>query len=117
MQGHATGDLLLQDVAKRLESIGGQNDFIARIGGDEFVLILPRLTNELAIEHMATRIIETLATPFSLNEREIQISASFGIGVYPEDGLDVSSSPAIPKWQCIKPKTQGEITLNILPRE
>ncbi len=91
MQGHATGDLLLQDVAKRLESIGGQNDFIARIGGDEFVLILPRLTNELAIEHMATRIIETLATPFSLNEREIQISASFGIGVYPEDGLDVSS--------------------------
>ncbi|UXK08479.1 EAL domain-containing protein [Shewanella putrefaciens] len=91
VQGHATGDLLLQDVAKRLESIGGQNDFIARIGGDEFVLILPRLTNELAIEHMATRIIETLATPFSLNEREIQISASFGIGVYPEDGLDVSS--------------------------
>lgn len=82
--------MLLQDVAKRLESIGGQNDFIARIGGDEFVLILPRLTNELAIEHMATRIIETLATPFSLNEREIQISASFGIGVYPEDGLDVS---------------------------
>ncbi|MFB2687192.1 EAL domain-containing protein [Shewanella mangrovisoli] len=91
VQGHATGDLLLQDVAKRLENIMGKNDFIARIGGDEFVLILPRLTNELAIEHMASRIIETLATPFTLNEREIQISASFGIGVYPEDGLDVSS--------------------------
>ncbi|QDZ89126.1 EAL domain-containing protein [Shewanella decolorationis] len=91
VQGHATGDLLLQDVAKRLENIMGKNDFIARIGGDEFVLILPRLTNELAIEHMASRIIETLATPFNLNEREIQISASFGIGVYPEDGLDVSS--------------------------
>ncbi|MCL1090207.1 EAL domain-containing protein [Shewanella profunda] len=91
VQGHATGDLLLQDVAKRLENISGKNDFIARIGGDEFVVILPRLTNELAIEHMATRIIETLTTPFDLNEREIQISASFGIGVYPEDGLDVSS--------------------------
>lgn len=91
VQGHATGDLLLQDVAKRLEGIAGKTDFIARIGGDEFVLILPRLTNELAIEHMATRIIETLSAPFILNEREIQISASFGIGVYPEDGLDVSS--------------------------
>ena len=40
---------------------------------------------------MATRIIETLGMPFDLNDREIQISASFGIGVYPEDGLDVSS--------------------------
>lgn len=91
VQGHATGDLLLKDVAKRLEGIAGKTDFIARIGGDEFVLILPRLTNELAIEHMATRIIETLGMPFDLNDREIQISASFGIGVYPEDGLDVSS--------------------------
>jgi len=91
VQGHATGDLLLLDVAKRLEEIAGKTDFIARIGGDEFVLILPRLTNELTIEHMASRIIETLSAPFILNEREIQISASFGIGVYPEDGLDVSS--------------------------
>ncbi|MEL4390426.1 EAL domain-containing protein [Shewanella xiamenensis] len=91
VQGHATGDLLLQDVAKRLENIAGKTDFVARIGGDEFVLILPRVTNEFAIEHMASHIIETLSTPFSLNEREIQISASFGIGVYPEDGLDVSS--------------------------
>ncbi|WP_413473500.1 EAL domain-containing protein [Shewanella baltica] len=91
VQGHATGDLLLKDVAKRLEDIAGKTEFLARIGGDEFVLILPRLTNELAIEHMATRIIETLSQPFNLNDRELQISASFGIGVYPEDGLDVSS--------------------------
>lgn len=91
VQGHTTGDLLLKDVAKRLEGIAGKTDFIARIGGDEFVLILPRLTNELAIEHMATRIIETLGMPFNLNDREIQISASFGIGVYPEDGLDTGS--------------------------
>lgn len=91
VQGHATGDLLLKDVGKRLENIAGKTEFIARIGGDEFVLILPRLTNELSIEHMATRIIETLAVPFTLNNREVQISASFGIGVYPEDGQDVSS--------------------------
>lgn len=91
VQGHDTGDLLLQEVASRLKKIAAKTDFIARFGGDEFVFVLPRLTNELAIEHMVTRIIDTLSTPFILNEREIQISASFGIGVYPEDGLDVSS--------------------------
>ncbi|MGL4836321.1 MAG: EAL domain-containing protein [Shewanella sp.] len=91
LQGHSIGDLLLQDVAKRLESLASNNDFIARIGGDEFVLILPRITNELAIEHMATRIMDTLAVPFTLNHREIQISVSFGIGIYPDDGLDASS--------------------------
>ncbi|MGL5361227.1 MAG: putative bifunctional diguanylate cyclase/phosphodiesterase, partial [Shewanella sp.] len=91
VQGHAIGDLLLQEVAKRLENLASKNDFIARIGGDEFVLILPRITNELAIEHMAARIIETLAVPFTLNQRELQISASFGIGIYPDDGLDASS--------------------------
>ncbi|MGL4613449.1 MAG: EAL domain-containing protein [Shewanella sp.] len=91
VQGHGVGDLLLQDVAKRLESLASKHDFIARIGGDEFVLIMPRITNELAIEHMATRIIDTLAIPFTLNDQEIQISASFGIGIYPSDGLDASS--------------------------
>ncbi|QYJ78969.1 putative bifunctional diguanylate cyclase/phosphodiesterase [Shewanella acanthi] len=91
VQGHACGDQLLQQVARRLERLTDKQQFVARIGGDGFVMILPRITNELAIEHMANRICEALALPFELSQQQLHISASFGIGVYPEDGADVST--------------------------
>ncbi|QSX30219.1 EAL domain-containing protein [Shewanella cyperi] len=90
-QGHSLGDELLKAVAARLQSHMGKADFLARIGGDEFVIILPRLANDLAIEQVATRLATCLDGNFELDGQSLGISASMGIGLYPEDGSDVET--------------------------
>jgi diguanylate cyclase (GGDEF)-like protein/PAS domain S-box-containing protein len=76
--GHAVGDELLRIVAERLRSCARPGDVIARIGGDEFVVLLPGADLATA-EHRATRIVERLAEPIGVAGRELQASASVGV--------------------------------------
>jgi diguanylate cyclase (GGDEF)-like protein len=78
--GHAVGDGLLRDVAKRLLAIGEPASFAARVGGDEFVLLL-RNTTENAAEAFAHAVLREFATPFEACGRPVSLSASIGIAL------------------------------------
>lgn len=89
--GHGVGDLLLQAVAKRLERGIRQSDTIARTGGDEFVIITMGLHDELNASLVASTIIRSLDEPFWIADREIFISGSLGISIYPDDAEDAGA--------------------------
>ncbi|MCI5166426.1 MAG: diguanylate cyclase, partial [Candidatus Electrothrix sp. GM3_4] len=86
--GHDTGDLLLQEVARRLLSSVRQTDLVARMGGDEFVLLLPGIQNSNDLLRIVDKINAALESPCQLSsDLEINISAAAGTAVYPDDGM------------------------------
>jgi diguanylate cyclase (GGDEF)-like protein/PAS domain S-box-containing protein len=87
--GHAAGDRLLQLVAQRLREIGRQTDTLARLGGDEFTILLPDVDRVEEAMVVADKVLATLKQPFVLDGRDIFVSASIGISMYPDDGADV----------------------------
>jgi diguanylate cyclase (GGDEF)-like protein/PAS domain S-box-containing protein len=89
--GHAAGDELLQQVARRLEGCVRAEDTVARIGGDEFGVVLASVAQDGDCERVAAKILDTLAQPFSLTAREVRISASIGGALFPVHGLDMDS--------------------------
>ncbi len=84
--GHTKGDELLRQVAGRLKQSIRGSDTLARVGGDEFVLLLPSYRERKDVSAIADKILECLNRPFHLNGHELHISASVGIAIYPEDG-------------------------------
>lgn len=86
--GHLTGDRLLASVAARLKSCIRAADTLARLGGDEFAILLPGLKDPEASRVVAQKIQKSLTTPFTVNGRELFVSASIGISLYPLDGDD-----------------------------
>jgi diguanylate cyclase (GGDEF)-like protein len=86
--GHQQGDLLLIEVAERLRSALRENDTVARIGGDEFVILLEELHAELDADQRAAALLCAITRPIRLKDRGYQIGASIGISVYPRDGAD-----------------------------
>lgn len=81
--GHHTGDLLLIGVTNRLTSCIRENDTFARIGGDEFAIILDQILDEHDVIKIAEKILHVLETPFYLSGEEISLSACIGIAIYP----------------------------------
>ena len=89
--GHSAGDELLVKVADRLRRCIRQDDTVARVGGDEFLLLLNGITREPDAAQMARKILGILAEPFLVQKRELFIEASIGIGMYPGDGADAET--------------------------
>lgn len=94
-QGHGAGDALLREVAERLSQCvrwrEDSRDIVARIGGDEFVVLLTNLTDTRMAQRVAERMLEALRLPFIINGAENLVSASIGIARYPEDGADADA--------------------------
>ncbi len=90
--GHAVGDRLLTEAAKRLKECIRSDDTVARVGGDEFTVILNALVNKEAAEsaaaQVARKIIDLLNMPFVLDENNVQIGVSIGIALYPDDAIN-----------------------------
>jgi diguanylate cyclase (GGDEF)-like protein len=86
--GHSTGDALLKGVAERIRRCVREGDTLARFGGDEFTLLIPRIENIEDAAKIAQKIIDTLKIPFLINDREMFVTASIGIGIFPSDGHD-----------------------------
>jgi diguanylate cyclase (GGDEF)-like protein/PAS domain S-box-containing protein len=86
--GHTVGDDLLQDVAKRLLECVRDVDTVARIGGDEFTVILPQILGPKEVVLVAQRILDVFKEPFEIQEHELFTTASIGISIYPSDGKD-----------------------------
>jgi diguanylate cyclase (GGDEF)-like protein len=84
--GHEAGDALLQDAARRLYDCLRETDTMARQGGDEFVVLMDELSDREPIARVSQRILDAVARPFTLDGRDLHISASIGISVYPDDG-------------------------------
>ena len=87
--GHDAGDLLLKVVAERLLGCVRQGDLVSRFGGDEFTIVLDRVKNYSVVEHVATKIHQTLSRPFVFLGKEMHVSTSIGIAMYPNDGDDI----------------------------
>jgi diguanylate cyclase (GGDEF)-like protein/PAS domain S-box-containing protein len=87
--GHAIGDLLLKEVANRLNGCIHKSDTLARVGGDEFTMILPDFTDRKNIIKVANHIIKQINEPFHLEDHEVFITTSIGISVYPDDAIQV----------------------------
>ena len=86
--GHDVGDLLLQSVGNRLRGRLRKSDTVARMGGDEFMLLLPEINQKEDAELTAGKIIDSFQRPFVLGNHEVKVTTSIGIAVYPENGLD-----------------------------
>ena len=86
--GHGVGDLLLKDVALRIQDCLRESDTAARIGGDEFVILLPAIETQQDAGKVGEKILHALNQPFALAGHTLQISASIGVAVYPEHGKD-----------------------------
>jgi diguanylate cyclase (GGDEF)-like protein len=84
--GHAAGDTVLREAARRLRSTARECDTVARLGGDEFVLLMERVDTPADAVAMARRVIELLRLPFQIVDRHMQISASIGIVLHPDHG-------------------------------
>ena len=86
--GHAQGDLLLVEAARRITECVRESDTVARMGGDEFTVILSELDDVSSVERIAQNVIDVLARPFQLSDGLVEISASIGISLYPDDAAE-----------------------------
>lgn len=86
--GHHAGDLLLQTVAERLKGSTRESDTVSRLGGDEFVILLNGIEDENDAVSVAHKVIRVLSIPIPLEGSEVNIGASLGISIYPENGTD-----------------------------
>jgi diguanylate cyclase (GGDEF)-like protein len=89
--GHEYGDILLQQVSKRIVSCVRSDDFVARIGGDEFTIVLNGLINETQIDQIVSNILSSFDSAFSLKNERVLASASIGVTLYPRDGNNVDT--------------------------
>ncbi|MBC7500977.1 MAG: EAL domain-containing protein [Herminiimonas sp.] len=86
--GHAAGDAMLKEVSVRLLSAVRDTDTVSRIGGDEFVLVLPERTDGILATAVVQRIMDLVAMPFNIGGHEFFPTCSIGVAVYPADGAD-----------------------------
>jgi diguanylate cyclase (GGDEF)-like protein/PAS domain S-box-containing protein len=89
--GHNVGDLLLQNVGGRLRAVLRKSDTVARMGGDEFLLLLPEIAWNEDVAKVARKILDAFREPFLLDSHELRITASIGVAIYPENGKDAGT--------------------------
>jgi diguanylate cyclase (GGDEF)-like protein/PAS domain S-box-containing protein len=89
--GHTIGDKVLQNFAQRLCACVREGDTVARWGGDEFTILLPKIRSSDDTVRLAQRIFEVLKKPFDIDKYELNIKTSIGIAVYPQDGQDAET--------------------------
>jgi len=84
--GHQTGDILIKQIAKRIQRMTDSNSTCYRLGGDEFSILMEDFSDIHTITHFAQSILNTLSRPFIINKQEFVLGASIGIALFPEDG-------------------------------
>ena len=89
--GHDVGDLLLKEVARRLQAAVREVDTVARLGGDEFTLLLPEVADTQSVEVAAARILAATKQPYRLKDKDLFVTISIGISLYPRDGRDADT--------------------------
>ncbi|EXJ15445.1 diguanylate cyclase [Imhoffiella purpurea] len=107
LHGHSAGDEVLKEVARRIQGTVRVCDTVARIGGDEFVVLLERLHDAVGAIQVADKLVTTLSAPFHIGELELAIGASIGISLYPEDALTAKMLRQHADWSMYAAKRAG----------
>src|SRR5690625_2512194 len=115
--GHQAGDNLLRSVAKRIRSIAKPEYLLARIGGDEFVVVIPNLANQKEAIAFGNKLVEQLNTPITDGDKEHYISGSVGLSVFPDHGIDAESITLFADMAMYKAKSKGRNRLQIYTQE
>ena len=89
--GHQLGDRLLQSVASRILVCVREGDTVSRVGGDEFVIVIPGIETSADASAVASKILDVLASAFHLHGNDLHVAASIGISLYPADGADAET--------------------------
>lgn len=89
--GHDAGDALIRICAERLSECMRRSDSVARMGGDEFTLLLQNIESQTDIAHIAEKVIESISHPAQINGYEVVVGCSIGIAIYPHAGLDADT--------------------------
>ncbi len=89
--GHETGDRLLQQAAKRIKNSLRQADTVARMGGNEFIVLAPGLRHSDDAGKLAEKLIDLMSQPFKIGDNELYIGCSIGISVFPSDGTEIKT--------------------------
>ena len=89
--GHETGDKILQEVARRLSACVREEDLVVRLGGDEFLVLLPEIEQASAAEEVARHMLACIRQPYRIDGLEFTLSMSVGISIFPRDGTDLDT--------------------------
>lgn len=89
--GHDAGDQVLKSVSSRLAGIIRASDTLARVGGDEFILVMMETNHVGDATAIAQKILDSFSVPHSIEGHQLQLSTSIGIAIYPEDGQDLET--------------------------
>lgn len=108
--GHETGDSILQEVANRIKANIRDTDTVARMGGDEFTLLITDINNRSAAEAIAKKILDVLDKPIIIGSNSVHIQASIGISISPDDGADMNQllNKADNEMYALKRKKRGK---------
>ncbi|MBL3529107.1 MAG: EAL domain-containing protein [gamma proteobacterium endosymbiont of Lamellibrachia anaximandri] len=115
--GHHVGDDLLFQVAERLRQTAREEDMIARIGGDEFTLVIENLHRPEDAAKVAKNLLKTFSAPFPLKGYELEISASIGISIFPDDGDEISQLTKQADSAMYNAKEQGRNTFRFFTQK
>jgi diguanylate cyclase (GGDEF)-like protein len=115
--GHAAGDIVLQTMAERLRGGTRSSDLVARIGGDEFTVLVQNLARPDDAALVARGLLDRLAQPCRADDHEVTLGASAGISVYPDDGTDADSLLRNADLAMYRSKREGKNTYRFFTAE
>ncbi len=115
--GHSAGDILLQITAERLVGTVREEDTVARIGGDEFIIVLRHVSGSKNASTVALKMIEVLAQPYHVEGHIVSVSASAGVAIYPDHGEDANMLMKNADMALYEAKRAGKSTYRIFERD
>jgi len=115
--GHTIGDALLREVARRLKSAVREGDTVARVGGDEFTIVLQDLSRPEEAAGVARKVLHTIAAPMEVHGHRLYVTTSIGITMFPEDGEDAEALLKNADTAMYRAKADGRNTYQMSTRE
>jgi diguanylate cyclase (GGDEF)-like protein len=115
--GHSAGDQLLKIVASRYQAVLREDDFVCRLGGDEFAVILHDIQQDLSVASVLTKLLETTFESVVLEAREVLVTASIGVAMFPKDAEDVATLEKDADIALYAAKDEGKNTFRMFSEE